>query len=263
VTRIAIAAAVNDREILARCLAYSPDIASGRLSLTTYEGYVTAGCAYNQALDELDADWIVFVHQDVYLPSGTLDRLVAAVAELDAKDPEWAVAGVVGKDASGELIGKTWSNRLGRMYIGEALLPAPAVTLDELLLVVRCAAKIRFDADLPSFHLFGTDIVLAAQDAGCSAWAIDLPVVHFSRPVVSLGGGYRAAWHYMRRKWKADLPLDNLVCPITQSPFSIFLTDFWLRKQNYGRRRGGHAAGNPAEIAYRLGFEEPRFGTPR
>ncbi len=256
-TQIAIAAAVNDHAILRQCLARSPDIASGHMLLKTYEGYATAGRAYNQALDDADADWIVLAHQDVYLPEGTLDRLAGALAELTARDPDWAVAGVIGQEQSGVLVGRTWSSGLGKLFGGEAPLPARVATLDEMLLIVRRSAGVRFDEDLPSFHLFGTDIVQTARYAGKSSWAIDLPVIHFSRPVINLGGGYRASWLYLRKKWKADLPLTNLVCPVTRSPLSIFLKDFRIRKLNRGRRDRGETNGDPAQIAHQLGLEKP------
>ena len=76
---IAVAAAVNDRAILADCLARSPDIANGTLGLKTYEGFANAGIAYNQALDECEAPWILFAHQDVYLPTGFAARITQAL----------------------------------------------------------------------------------------------------------------------------------------------------------------------------------------
>ena len=57
--RISIGAAVNDRAILADCLARSPDVLSGALTLKTYEGFSTAGLAYNQALEECDTEWLL------------------------------------------------------------------------------------------------------------------------------------------------------------------------------------------------------------
>jgi hypothetical protein len=252
---ISVAAAVNDRAILADCLARSPDIVADTLGLKTYEGFATAGTAYNQALDECDSPWLLFAHQDVYLPSGFATRITQALETLSAAAPNWAVAGVVGGTQSGTVIGKVWCSGNSRLIAGAAELPARAATLDELIIIIRCDSGLRFDEKLPSFHLYAADIILTAQAAGRSTWVVDAPVVHHSRPVVNLGGGYAQAWNYMRRKWRAQLPVPNLVCPITSSRLTLWEKDLRIRFANRGRSARGDAPGDPVEIARRLGFE--------
>jgi hypothetical protein len=252
---IAVAAAVNDRAILADCLARSPDIAAGTLSLKTYEGFATAGIAYNQALDECTAPWLLFAHQDVYLPTGFAARIVEALDQLNQTEPDWAVAGVVGGAANGDVIGKVWCSGNSRL-IGEGIgLPARAATLDELIIIIRCDSGLRFDPDLPSFHLYAADIILIAQASARSTWVLDAPVVHHSRPVINLGGGYAEAWNYLRHKWRAELPIPNLVCPITGSRLTLWSKDLRIRLAHRGRTERGEAPGDPIEIARRLGFE--------
>ncbi len=252
---IAVAAAVNDRAILADCLARSPDIANGTLGLKTYEGFANAGIAYNQALDECEAPWILFAHQDVYLPTGFAARITQALQELSDSAPDWAVAGVVGGTESGAVIGQVWCSGNGRLIKGVADLPARAATLDELIIIIRRDSGLRFDLNLPSFHLYAADIILTAKAAGRSTWVVDAPVVHHSRPVVNLGGGYAQAWNYLRRKWRAQLPIPNLVCPITRSRLTLWEKDLRIRFANRGRSERGEALGDPVEIAKRLGFE--------
>lgn len=252
---LAVAAAVNDQAILADCLARSPDIVAGTLQLKTYEGYATSGIAYNQALDDCDREWLLLAHQDVYLPTGFAARVSAALDALSAVAPDWAVAGVIGGNGDGHVVGKVWCSGNQRLISGDAPLPARAATLDELIIIIRLGSGIRFDPILPSFHLYAADIILTAEAAGHSCWVIDAPVVHHSRPVVNLGGGYALAWHYMRRKWQARLPVPNLVCPITRSPLTLWEKDMRIRFTNRGRRDRGNAPGDPVEIARRLGFE--------
>jgi hypothetical protein len=252
---IAVAAAVNDHAILADCLARSSDIAGGALSLKTYEGYKTAGIAYNQALDECEAPWLLLAHQDVYLPVGFAARITAALDQLTRTTPDWAVAGVVGGTQSGAVIGKVWCSGNARLIKGETKLPARAATLDELIIIIRRDSGVRFDVNLPSFHLYAADVILTAQSAGRSTWVVDAPVVHHSRPVLNLGGGYAQAWNYMRHKWRAQLPIPNLVCPITRSRLTLWEKDLRIRFANRGRTERGDAPGDPVEIAKRLGFE--------
>lgn len=252
---ISVAAAVNDRAILADCLARSPDIAGGALSLKIYEGFATAGIAYNQALDACETPWLLLAHQDVYLPTGSAMRITQALEALSQSAPDWAVAGVVGGNENGAVIGQVWCSGNARLIKGNASLPARASTLDELIIIIRHDSGLRFDEQLPSFHLYAADIILTANATGRSSWVVDMPVVHHSRPVVNLGGGYAQAWNYMRQKWRSQLPIPNLVCPITRSRITLWEKDLRIRFAHRGKSERGDAPGDPVEIAKRLGFE--------
>ncbi|HEY0447061.1 MAG TPA: hypothetical protein VGD19_11470 [Allosphingosinicella sp.] len=253
--RIAVAAAVNDRSVLGQCLAASPDIRSEALKLRTYEGYPSASIAYNRALDECDAEILIFAHQDVYLPRGFMANLDDKLRELDRVAPDWAVAGVTGANAQRVMYGRIWSSGLGQLIGGDNSLPAQVDTLDEMLIIVRLEAGLRFDDRLPGFHLYAADIIEIARSAGRTSWVIDAPAVHHSRPVLNLGGSYTHAWHYMRRKWWDRLPIMNLVCPLTRSKLTLWKTDFGLRLIHRGRAERMQPKSDPAAIAAELGFD--------
>lgn len=253
---VAVAAAVNDRGVLRNCLLRSPDVVAGRLEVRTYEGAKSASKAYNQALAESDAEIVVFPHQDVYLPAGFLARLLEQLETLDRVDDNWALAGVVGLDAARRVKGRTWSSGLQQL-IGDAIDgPAVVETLDEMLLIVRRASGFTFDDQMPSFHLYAADAVQSVKARGLKSYVIDLPAIHHSRPVVCLDAGYQRAYRYMQKKWWGKLPLPNLVCAITRSPFTLPLQDLKLRARSRGKARSSSAQGNPSEIAVRLGFEQ-------
>ena len=254
--RFAAAAAVNDRQVLGHCLAASPDIASGALRLRTYEGYPSASAAYNRALDEADAEILMLVHQDVYLPDGYFDRIATKLRQLDEIAPDWAVAGVIGADGAGAMHGRVWSTGLGQVVGREGPLPARAETIDEMIILIRTGAGLRFDEDLPGYHLYAADIIQIAASQGRSTWVVDAPAVHHSRPVVNLDRHYKRAWHYLRRKWRDRLPIRTLVCPITRSPLPLLANDLHMRIKHRGRaRRGAFASPAPADIARQIGFE--------
>jgi hypothetical protein len=249
---LSLAAAVNEPETLAACLSLSSDIASGRLKLSTFEGYRTAGLAYNAALDSSDADVVIFAHQDVYLPRGFADRVVEQLAKLPE---DWAVAGVIGANEKGEIAGHLWCTG-NDCEIGPGLaVPSRVSTLDEVLIMVRRSSGVRFDEALPSFHLYGTDIIMIAEAMGGTCWAIEAPIVHRSKRVTNLGDGYAKAWNYMRRKWADRLPLPNLVCPITRSPTTLWAKDFRIRLRNGWSKERPDIAADPVAIARRMGFE--------
>lgn len=250
-----LAAAVNSREILENCLMRSPDVASGALQLRTYEGYDCAAAAYNAALRDTRADVLILAHQDVYLPAGFLARATKRLAELGGVDPDWAIAGVAGQDHSRVFRGQTWSSGLGTVLGERPSAPIPVATLDEMLIFVRRGAGLRFDEAMPSFHLYAADIVKTAEAEGLRSYVVDTPAIHHSRAVVALDGGYRAAYRYMQRKWRRELPIPNLVCPITRSPLPLLLRDFRLRRRHGGKPRPPEPRDDPSAIARRLGFE--------
>ncbi len=253
---IDIAAPVNEHDVLAYCLQRSPDLVDGGARLRTYEGFPSAGAALNRALEESEAEVVVLVHQDVYLPRGFLGRLSASLARLSAIDPDWAVVGAIGIDAGSVLHGRTWSSGLKRL-IGDVVdQPTPIESLDELMLVVRRASGVRFDEGLPGFHLYGTDIVQLAKAKGLKSYVVDSPVIHHSRPVVDLSGGYFNAYGYLQRKWREVLPVPNLICPIQPSGLKLRWLNLRIRMKYRGRKQRVDPTGDPVAIARRLGLED-------
>lgn len=248
----ALIAAVNDDAILQACLSRSPDVATGRLSLTTIRNANNMAQAYNQGLDQTSGRYAIFAHQDVYLPAGWLDKAIAALSNLEAVQPDWMVAGPYGVREDGTHAGCVWDVGMDT-ELGECgFAPTPVVSLDELLLIVRRDADYRFDADLPHFHLYGTDIVQTALSEGRSAWALDMPVVHNSQIVASLAGGYTKAHHYMRRKWRHRLPIPTTVTPLTHNPFRILKARWSMRG---APERDGTLLADAVKVAKRAGYE--------
>jgi hypothetical protein len=250
-----IAAAVNDHAVLELCLNRSPAVLEGEAKLRIYEDFRTAGAAYNQALADSPAPYLVLLHQDVYLPRDFIANLRAQVERLSEIDPTWAVAGVIGTDAAGNVVGQTWSSGLRQIVGAKTEQPVAVEALDEMLLVIRRAAGVAFDPDIPSFHLYGTDIIQTAKTRGMKSYVIDAPVIHHSRPTVDLRGGFRVAYGYMQRKWRSTLPIQNLVCPIypTMIPFWIRNAKMLFRVRGDTTRR--EPEGDPVDIARELGLE--------
>jgi len=254
---ITLAAAVNDDAVLNQNLLASPLARAEGVELLLQRSFPSASRAYNDALDRATRDVIVFAHQDVYLPDGWERRLADAIDRL-ASAP-WAVLGVFGVDEPGARRGRCWSTGLGRDLDMRVAQPTPAISLDELLIVVRKSSGVRFDERLPGFHFYGTDIALRARREGLGVFIIDAPVVHNSVPVTSLGGSYAVGYHAMRRLWAERLPLGTCVVPVTRFgvPFARTRLRYALRALRHGADRGTARDPDPASIARRLGYEAP------
>ena len=205
--RIAIVTASNSDEILSRNLLRSPLLQSLSVELHVECDPPSAAAAYNRGLDATTAEIVVFAHHDVFLPAGWDALLAERIAEVERQDPEWGLIGAFGIGLDEQEYGPVWSSSIGRIIGRVSLEPVPAQSYDELLIVMRRGAGLRFDEAMPWFHFYGTDIVQTARRAGRSAWIAALPVVHNDRAHGQLGADYREAYHALRRKWRAQLPL--------------------------------------------------------
>jgi hypothetical protein len=253
-------AAVNDTTVLEANLAASPVFVSDPARLDVLREQTSASTAYNAGLDRSRARICVFAHQDVYLPRGWEKLLAKRVAQLDRLDPDWAVAGLSGIDRDGTFVGRVWSTGLGREFGMPFNEPIPVQSLDELLIVLNRDSGLRFDPDLPSFHLYATDIVQTALSSGKGAYVLDAPVVHNSIPTPGLRGGYMQAYDYMRRKWRARLPIITLVTRITRSGWHLRIRHmrmFWFSTKQRKRMRlaARSLRPDPRSIARTLGYE--------
>ncbi len=147
----------------------------------------------NHGIDQLDAEWIVCVHQDVLFPSDFWSRFTRALAQLP---PNVALAGLVGCERSGRFRGHIVDPN-GHCYWPS--LPHEVLTLDEVLIAVRKTSGLRFCADAPGFHCYGADLCLEAQARGLKVMAIDAPLVHLSTG--KLDASYERAAQWLLAKW--------------------------------------------------------------
>jgi hypothetical protein len=238
--------------ILNANLARSPLLADH--SLRVERGAPSAAIAYNRALDATDAPVVVFAHHDVFLPKGWDALLAKRLAELPA---DWAVFGSFGIGHDGAHIGPVWSSSLG-MIVGRVPMdPTPVQAFDEMLIVVRRSAGLRFDEALPGWHMYGTDIVQTVLAAGHGAYAGALPCIHNDRYHGALGPDFDEAYHFMRRKWAARLPLRTPITKISRSGLHL-LRDHWKNRRTADHRQGmALGTDHPVEsLAARCGWSQ-------
>ena len=232
---LAVVAAVNDDKVLRDNLAMSPMINEDRVPLIAERGYQSAARAYNAGLDKVTADIVIFAHQDVYLPRGWDKKLLMTIRTLELNAKNWGVLGVIGADENSNLVGRMWSTGLGQEIKVEISSPTAIKAIDEIVIVLRRETGLRFDENLPGFHMYGVDIVQIALQRNFGAYVFDGPVIHNSDPntihLLLLGRSYIRAYRYVQRKWKKKLPIGTTIVPITKSNWPL------LRKLASQRRR--------------------------
>ncbi|HLU49250.1 MAG TPA: sulfatase-like hydrolase/transferase [Planctomycetota bacterium] len=232
---ISFVVAVNDEDELRHNLLASPVAQSPHHQWVLVENrenrrFSGISSLYHEALKEAEHDLVFFIHQDVFLPHGWEERVFAALAELESKDPSWGVVGAVGAlppraGEPKELRGH-WCDPSGYHRCGP--LPHEVQSLDEQWLGIRRSSGIDFDSELPGFHCYGIDLSLTALELGRRTWALDAFVWHKYRD----SRGYlvsrredspkiRARWtdsfmaefmpsaDYVERKWQKHLPFQT------------------------------------------------------
>ncbi len=253
--KIGLVAASHSPALLAANLGRSPCLAS--LPLHVEADAPSAAISYNRALDKTDAEVVVFLHHDVYLPQGWDALFRARLDQLAGIDPDWALFGPFGVALDAAHVGPVWSSSLGQIVGRVPLAPVEVQSFDELMIVLRRSSGLRFDEALPGWHFYGTDIVAQARSRGMRAWAGGLPVIHNDRYHQALGRDFADSYRFMQRKWATALPLRSPITKISRSGLHL-LRDRW-RARKSERFRAGMAVGTetPVEVlAARCGWAD-------
>ncbi|MGW8160330.1 MAG: hypothetical protein ACWGKN_17885 [Desulfoprunum sp.] len=213
---ITLIAAVNNHSVLESNLLRSPLLKHKNVQFIPAENFTSASQAYNYGIANATGKFLVFAHQDVYIPAPWLHQMDNAINFLEKKRLPWAVLGAVGVDGSGIVKGRCWSTGLGREVGVSIREPEPAVSVDELIIIVRKRSGLTFDNNLPGWHLYGTDIVQEALKQDFGAYIIHAPVIHNSLPVLSLDAGFVECSRYLQRKWTHRLPIQTCCIRLTR-----------------------------------------------
>ncbi len=256
---ITVVAAVNNDATLAANLLRSPVLRACGVTLQLQRGHPSAALAYRAAMGDCRHDIAVFAHQDAYLPPGWLDQLMRSVETIEKNDAQWAVLGVYGVAACGAQTGCVWSSGLDSVFGCAFANPVRVDSIDEVVIVLRRSSGVEFDAALPGYHLYATDLVQTALSRGMGAYVIYAPVVHNSRPVTYLGPDYFNAYRYVARKWRHRLPIHNNVAQLVAPGLAywrIRARHRWTEwRQSHLDRAALDRRYDCIELSRRLGFE--------
>ena len=195
-TRIALVSLVNDDAQFDACQASLRRIADPFpqwLKVEPNKHGWNAAQGLNHGIEQVDADWVVCLHQDVLFPDDFWQRLQRALADLD---DDVALAGLVGCERKGYFRGHIYDPN-GHCYWPS--LPKRVLTLDEVLIAVRRSSGLRFNEEVPGFHCYGADICFQADARGLGAVAIDAPLVHLSTG--KLDEHYERASQWLMDTW--------------------------------------------------------------
>lgn len=226
-TRFVVAASQQD--VLQRCLLASPLWQEGIAQPEVMWGADSAAAAFNPVIERLhatqSAQWLIWVHQDVWLPSGWLQQWSTQLRLAQSRWPTLAVAGVYGVQHEQHA---TTALRVGHVVDRGTLLREPAPlphavnSLDEMLVAVRVDSGLRWDPAL-GFDFYGTDVCLQALEQGYACAALDACCEHHTSTPSSGLMPRRLIDRIARnsavfeRKWAHRLPLSTSCFHIQQA----------------------------------------------
>jgi glycosyltransferase involved in cell wall biosynthesis len=192
-----IVCAANNVEVLYTNLLASPNI--GDHHITIQVGYTNLCKAYNEAIPKARGEYIIFVHQDVFLHDGFFKQLEDAIKKVG----DFGVMGVAGRHGE-EYVGHLMDR--GIEWGSVSGLPIEVESLDELMLVTK-NPPLAFDERIPHYHLFGTDLCCQYRDWGMKNYAVVADCSHNSSTPRAIPDSYWFSYQYMRGKWGKYLPI--------------------------------------------------------
>lgn len=222
--RLAFVICVSDPQILARNALASPGLArpSGHQTFLMH-GCRSAADGFNAALVLARSDWLVFLHQDVFLPEGWDTQFLTELERAQKRFPRLAVVGPYGvqtlADGTPMRAGKVRDR--GRWLDEPAELPCAVQSLDELLFAVRRDSGLQLDPHL-GFDLYATDLVLSARARGLQAAVVKAPCHHNSGWMAdavpeAIVRRFSAAAAAFAAKWRNQLPIHTPCWPFVDA----------------------------------------------
>lgn len=220
-TPITFVVTVNKKDILEKNFLASPCILGPHPhQIILQEKFDSATAAYNDAINKSVNDLIVFCHQDMFFPALWISDFQRTLKYLEQRDSNWGVLGCWGVTSDGQFHGHIYSTGLG--IIGRPSEPTEIQTLDEIVLILRKSSGLRFDQDLPHFHLYGTDICLRAAKLGMRSYAISALCIHNTFQGFNLPKEFYDCCKHIKRVWNESLPIQTTCIRITRSNFPVY-----------------------------------------
>lgn len=228
---ITFVACVNDEAQLVDNLLRSPCLRSPHPhEVLLFRGCASAAEGLNAGIEQAHNELVVLVHQDVYLPQGWTDRLVQQWRAAFPGAERGGIAGVWGLD-SGPHDGGFFGHVVDRDHLlsTDNKFPRPVDMIDELVMVLPRGTPLRVDPDL-GWHLYGTDLCLAARQLGLGVAVLDA-ICHHNSLTGDVPPAYSQSEDVIAAKWRQHLPIATICSVIERSSTQRRLAQLEARTQ--------------------------------
>jgi GT2 family glycosyltransferase len=241
---ISVICVYNNKAILDGCLLKGVNGQTAKHELILLDNtsgkFKSAAEALNQGASRAGGEYLMFVHQDVLLPSK--EWLGTVYSRLD-RLPKLGIAGVAGARGPGRCVVTNMMHGDLPVPAGNVQIDRPEVvqTLDESLVLIPrdVFGKLKFDeVTCDDWHLYAVDYCLSARKLGYEVYVIPDCVYHQS-PGASLSWKY---YRVLRRVIKKHRDANPVIFTAsgnwkTSYPIIIYVL-IWLRyaaKSRYAR----------------------------
>lgn len=199
--RFSVVVPVTNRMQLDLNVLCSPGLRETGCEVIRVENAQSAGAAFRDGAARARQPWVLYCHQDVYLPRGSgamLNRLIEELEAGGSPDPVVGFAGI-GIESGGTLrYAGLCIDRLDRF---DHPASDSAVSLDEFAVLLRRDTRHRIDPAL-GWHLWATDLCLQAYFADRrSARIVRIPVYHNSFNDHIHGEAFHASVRTLKAKY--------------------------------------------------------------
>ncbi|SHH49331.1 hypothetical protein [Marivita hallyeonensis] len=151
--------------------------------------------ALRRVFPQCKGKYILLTHDDIELVEDGAEKLTSVLNNLEARDPNWMVAGNAGwSSAHPERLVLHLNDPHGDWRDARSG-PVDVMSLDENLLILPRARMVFPSVDLNGFHLFALDMCMQSRMAGGRSYVVPFRVKHHS------GGSASAAFEESRARF--------------------------------------------------------------
>ena len=196
----------------------SPAIGETGCELILVKHAANAAAAFADGAARAGTDWILYCHQDIYLPRNSGLRIQALIEELEALGQTDAIVGFAGlglDSADGPRYAGLCNDRLGLL---DHPATAAGVSIDECAVLMRRDSRYRIDPAL-GWHLWATDLCLQSIfNGGAPARIVRIPIFHNSFNDGVLSADFRESARRLMEKYPQQKSIPSIAAGVMTRP---------------------------------------------
>lgn len=184
----------------------------------TEDTYSSCAAAFNEYLNKVHTEYVVFSHQDIVLPD---KELMKQFIEVIKDNNMYDIVGVAGRNEEGHVLTNIYhGNEL--KYAGEKRVSKTELcdTIDECFFggYTKGFVEYPFDEKLcNNWHLYAVDRCLDARTRGNKVFVCGIPILHKS--MGKINDVYNWQFYKLSKKYKNNFNFINTTCAFASTIF--------------------------------------------